>query len=132
MKELQRVRAGSQVFAGREGYITLRDLFRWADRKPTTKEEVAEIGYMLLAERVRKPNEKQVIQEVIEKNLKVEINLENLYNRHDWNDLSKQLELLGVPTIVWTYSMRRLFTLVLSSIRSSEPFLLVGETGTGK
>lgn len=28
----QSLRRGSSVFAGKHGFITLRDLFRWADR----------------------------------------------------------------------------------------------------
>jgi midasin len=62
MQELQRLRQNSQVFAGRHGFITLRDLFKWADRKPESKQQFAEIGFMLLAERVRKETEKKLIQ----------------------------------------------------------------------
>ena len=62
MKDLQRIRQNSQIFAGRDGFITLRDLFKWADRKPQSKQHLAEIGYMLLAERIRKPNEKNTIK----------------------------------------------------------------------
>lgn len=29
---VQSLRRGSSVFAGKQGFITLRDLFRWADR----------------------------------------------------------------------------------------------------
>lgn len=29
---VQSLRRGSSVFAGKHGFITLRDLFRWADR----------------------------------------------------------------------------------------------------
>ena len=36
MIELQRRRSSSRVFQGKDGYITPRDLFRWADRKPGT------------------------------------------------------------------------------------------------
>lgn len=32
MKELQSTRRGSATFAGKHGFITLRDLFRWAER----------------------------------------------------------------------------------------------------
>lgn len=32
MLELQMLRRGSGVFAGKMGFITLRDLFRWAER----------------------------------------------------------------------------------------------------
>jgi midasin len=62
MNELQRHRQTTQVFAGKHGFITLRDLFRWAERHPRTYEELANTGFMLLAERLRKPDEKDLIQ----------------------------------------------------------------------
>ena len=34
MEELQRLRAGSHVFAGKDGFITPQDLLRWAARRP--------------------------------------------------------------------------------------------------
>jgi len=33
MRELQGLRRGSRAFAGKDGYITARDLFRWAKQK---------------------------------------------------------------------------------------------------
>eukprot|EP00965_Chrysotila_dentata_P210645 6186010-Pleurochrysis_carterae.AAC.7 len=35
-QELQRRRSTSRVFQGKHGFITPRDLFRWAERKPGT------------------------------------------------------------------------------------------------
>lgn len=32
MKDLQSTRKGSAAFAGKQGFITLRDLFRWGER----------------------------------------------------------------------------------------------------
>jgi hypothetical protein len=62
MKDLQRYRQGSKVFAGKHGFITLRDLFKWADRRPSTYEELAKEGYMLLAERLRNAEEKYIVK----------------------------------------------------------------------
>jgi midasin (ATPase involved in ribosome maturation) len=62
MKDLQRYRQGSKVFAGKHGFITLRDLFKWADRRPASYEELAQEGYMLLAERLRNPEEKNIVK----------------------------------------------------------------------
>ena len=62
MQELQRRRQGSRVFAGKHGFITLRDLFRWAERRSNGYEELAREGYMLLAERLRNPEEKLVVK----------------------------------------------------------------------
>ena len=36
MVELQRRRTASRIFQGKHGFITPRDLFRWADRRPGT------------------------------------------------------------------------------------------------
>lgn len=38
---LQAFRRGSSVFAGKHGFITLRDLFRWADRYRLEEQEKA-------------------------------------------------------------------------------------------
>ena len=35
MTALQEVRRGSQIFAGKDGFITTRDLLRWCERKPS-------------------------------------------------------------------------------------------------
>jgi midasin len=65
MQDLQRYRQSTQVFAGKHGFITLRDLFRWADRHPGTYEELAKTGFMLLAERLRKPDEKTLVKVIL-------------------------------------------------------------------
>jgi midasin len=44
MEDLQRRRHGSSLFAGKHGFITTRDLLRWANRRPGSKEELAEQG----------------------------------------------------------------------------------------
>ncbi|KAF2301014.1 hypothetical protein GH714_019271 [Hevea brasiliensis] len=82
MKELQLHRQRSKVFAGKHGFITPRDLFRWANRLKTfgdSKEVMAEYGYYLLADRLRDEGEKRVVQEVLEKHLRVKILKDNLY-----------------------------------------------------
>lgn len=38
MKDLQSTRKGSAAFAGKHGFITLRDLFRWGERYRLAKE----------------------------------------------------------------------------------------------
>jgi midasin len=59
MKDLQRQRQNSKLFAGKHGFITLRDLFRWAERRPRDLAQLAEDGYMLLAERLRYVTEEE-------------------------------------------------------------------------
>ncbi len=68
------------MFQGKDGFITLRDLFRWGERYRLAnclegaKEAffdwdayLAEQGYILLAGRARQPEEARAIGGVIEK-----------------------------------------------------------------
>jgi midasin (ATPase involved in ribosome maturation) len=68
--ELQRLRQSSDVFAGKHGFVTTRDLLRWANRKPDTYESLAHEGWMLLGERLRSNAEKQLVAGVIAKHCK--------------------------------------------------------------
>ncbi|OQR87196.1 midasin-like protein, partial [Achlya hypogyna] len=159
MLDLQRVRAQSSVFAGKAGFITTRDLLRWAQRAPTTKQRVAEEGYFLLAERLRKDEDKLVVQEVLEKRCGVKIDLEALYNgvaatttdvigdippevwgtpeqfaqvQAKLQDADAKGNHAGLSSISITSSLRRLFALVGRCLQHKEPVLLVGDTGCGK
>lgn len=115
---LQSLRRGSSVFAGKHGFITLRDLFRWAERYRLEEQteasqdwlkhladdgETGQIflincintwsaetlkmplsflsGYMLLAGRVRKPEEEATIKSILEKHFKRTVNPENLFSQ---------------------------------------------------
>ncbi|GAM17979.1 hypothetical protein SAMD00019534_011540 [Acytostelium subglobosum LB1] len=142
MRELQLNRQGaSQVFAGKHGYITFRDLFRWAERNPSSYDELGVAGYMLLAERLRKEEEKAVIKTVIEKHLKIKMDMDKIYDCAATPEFTRMLEILSkdlpasvgyLEKIVWTGAMKRLFTLVGHCLRFKEPILLVGETGCSK
>ncbi|KAH9924312.1 midasin [Epithele typhae] len=134
-RELQKRRQTSRVFESKQGFATLRDLFRWAGRDAVGYEELATNGYMLLAERARRDDDKAVVKEVIEKVMKVRIDESSLYDlqrpKFDPSDY------LGCPMpsstqIVWTAAMQRLFVLTARALRFNEPVLLVGETGCGK
>jgi midasin len=133
--ELQKRRQSGRVFESKHGFATLRDLFRWAGRDAIGYQELAENGYMLLAERARRVDDKAVVKEVIESIMKVQIDEATLYSIHRPNvDLA---DFLGCPfptspRLVWTTAMRRLFILLSRALRFDEPVLLVGETGTGK
>ncbi|KMT04854.1 hypothetical protein BVRB_7g170240 isoform A [Beta vulgaris subsp. vulgaris] len=132
MKELQLRRQKSKVFAGKHGFITPRDLFRWANRfrkYGISYEDLARDGYFLLAERLRDETEKNIVQEVLEKHLRVKLKTEELYNQE-----SPKTRSLGedVGNIVWTKSMERLYFLIERCYQLQEPVLLVGETGGGK
>ncbi|KAG6397962.1 hypothetical protein SASPL_139412 [Salvia splendens] len=84
MRELHLHRQSSNVFAGKHGYITPRDLFRWADRYVEyvrSYEDLAYDGYYLMAERLRDDAEKRVVKEVLEKLLKVQLFDGKLYKQ---------------------------------------------------
>lgn len=134
-QELQQRRQMGRVFESKHGFVTLRDLFRWAGRDAVGYQELADNGYMLLAERARRPEDKTVVREVIESVMGVRIYEDVMY------DLQRTSIDIGtflgnsVPTssnIVWTKAMQRLYTLVCRALKFREPVLLVGETGTGK
>ncbi|KAG8582222.1 hypothetical protein GDO81_007964 [Engystomops pustulosus] len=141
MSDLQSHRRGSSVFAGKYGFITLRDLFRWAERyrlsEQTEKDydwlqHLANDGYLLLAGRVRKQEEVDVISRVLKKCFKKEVLPEVLFSREN---MQKQLGGdvdQNFSHVVWTYGMRRLAVLVGRALEFGEPVLLVGDTGCGK
>ncbi|KAJ2828371.1 AAA ATPase midasin, partial [Coemansia sp. 'formosensis'] len=141
-RNLTQVRAQTRIFEASHGFITLRDLFRWANRHATTKNELAEHGYMLIAERVRSDDEKTVVRRAIERAFffKSEgvrsrgINADELYSEARLRQMPEfvAFEQLGGASIAWTKAMRRLFILTALCLRFHEPVLLVGETGCGK
>ena len=82
---------------------------------------------MLLAERVRRDQERLVVKQVIEKVMKVKIDENALY------DISKlDPQWTTGSSLIWTKAMRRLFILMSQALVNNEPVLLVGETGSGK
>ncbi|KAF2714594.1 midasin [Pleomassaria siparia CBS 279.74] len=136
-KELSTLRQENRLFE-QKSFATLRDLFRWAQRKAETVQDLANNGYMLLAERVRKQEERQAVKDILEKVMskgaaRIHIDEALLYGE----DGSPEIQLYrdkssGNGDVVWTRAMRRLFVLVSHAIRNNEPVLLVGETGCGK
>ncbi|NXJ78761.1 MDN1 protein, partial [Trogon melanurus] len=147
MLDLQSYRRGSTVFAGKHGFITLRDLFRWAERYRLAEQlekeydwlqHLADDGFMLLAGRVRKQEEVDVIQSVLEKHFKKKIYPESLFSGESVKKLlAKSSTRVSVMDrdfnhIVWTQGMRRLAVLVGRALEFGEPVLLVGDTGCGK
>ena len=61
----------SNVFAGKHGLITPRDLFRWAERGAVGYQQLAECGYMLLAERLRNLDERLTVRQSLERVMNV-------------------------------------------------------------
>lgn len=151
MADLQVRRRGSAAVQGKDGFITLRDLFRWGQRYKLASKEmedkfydwdqhIADEGYLILAGKVRQPDERSIIEEVIEKHIKRKVTPDNLFSLHAaTSPVTKSiLELLinnqlqEFSHVVWTYNMRRLAVLIAKCFSFNEPVLLVGETGCGK
>ena len=123
-KKLSVLRQSDRLFEQKQSFATLRDLFRWANRRAESREELAVHGFMILGERVRNLEERLAVKRVIEEVMKVTVDEDELYN------VSK---FLPTPTtLVWTRSMCRLFILITEALKRDEPVLLIGDTGTGK
>ncbi|KAH9812034.1 hypothetical protein DFH28DRAFT_1177882 [Melampsora americana] len=119
--ELQRRRQTDRIFEQKHSFVTLRDLFRWGERGAVGYQELAEDGYMLLAERSRVTEEKIVVREVLEEVMKVKIDEDRLY------------ENVQLPSsLVSTKASKRLFRLLSRALEFHEPVVLVGEAGSGK
>ncbi|KAF7309703.1 Midasin [Mycena indigotica] len=135
-RELQQRRQAGRVFETNQSFATLRDLFRWAGRDAVGYQELAENGYMLLAERARRDDDKIIVKEVIESVMGVKIDESAMYELR--NPTLNLAEYLGCPIppnssgLIWTRGMQRLFVLLSRALRFNEPVLLVGETGCGK
>ena len=86
---------------------------------------------MLIAGRVRRPDEGAVIQEVLAKHIKRNIDPAHLFapTQPILQQLVENVAPQGFGHVVWTDSMRRLALLVGQALRFKEPILLVGETG---
>lgn len=135
MTSLRHRRSKSNLFLGKDSFITPRDLLRWAERKVSTKQELAEQGYMLLAERLRSKEERVLVQSVLEENLKVSLRMEDHYfGLHSESrkllkklfESSKYEDTGFFSKIAPTTSLLRLITLVSACITQKEPVLLVG------
>jgi midasin len=84
-------RRGSAAFAGKQGFMTLRDLFRWGERYRLASrmegtlydwdQHIADEGYLVLAGRVRRQEECCVIEEVIKKHINRSVDPHKLFTR---------------------------------------------------
>jgi midasin len=143
MKSLRQRRSRTGIFRGKDGLITPRDLLRWAGRGSLSKTDLAMEGYMLLAERLRNDEEKDIVRSVIEKEFKVTIDIADAYYGEKSEGRALLENVLGrdstfsasglnVKSLAPTQSMMRLLTLVMRCVQQKEPVLLVGDTGCGK
>ncbi|CAA6669952.1 unnamed protein product [Spirodela intermedia] len=140
MKDLQLHRQNSKVFSGKHGFITSRDLFRWANRFQMFGKSYMDLaldGYLLLAERLREESEKDVVQDILERRLRVKLSKQDLYIKEPGTsdsicETQKRAGLQKTGKVIMTQSMWRLYFLVERCYKLREPVLLVGETGGGK
>jgi len=144
MIDLQKYRSQKGIFFGKSSLITLRDLFRWAQRYTKYKNScenykqfLAEHGYLLLAGRSRNFEDRNFIKQIIEKYFcekKMIIDENILFGEQgspfSTADIWKQIkENNQLKHIVWTQPLRRLAILCALCVQFDEPALLVGETG---
>ncbi|CAG9322147.1 unnamed protein product [Blepharisma stoltei] len=142
MRELQRHRQQTRAFLGRQGFITIRDLLKIANREPIGYEQLGHFTFAVLGERLRNEEEKEFVKSVIEKNCKkIKIDMPKFYDEYTKSesflmDVERLDETIGVARglrkIAWNSHMKRLYTLVDMATKCNEPVLLVGETGCGK
>ncbi|XP_025407976.1 midasin-like [Sipha flava] len=147
MKELQSTRKGSAAFAGKHGFITLRDLFRWGERYRLANvsnnydwnQHLADEGFLVLASKVRKIEEEQTILHILEKHFKCSLSLNRLFTLNDSTSVVTRHILQriqkpppGFEHIYMSKNLRRMVVLASKSIEFNEPILFVGETGCGK
>lgn len=131
--ELSRLRRLDRVLSGRDSaLVTVRDLLRWAKRAPTTRDEIALEGYLVLAERLRTADQRLLVQRVLED----KVGVKNLVDvvRDFYASKSEQVwrSVGGHESMVRTAALNRALALVARAIECGESLLLVGETGTGK
>lgn len=141
-RELRNRRRESGIFAGKSGFVTLRDLFRWGERYKEYSSNIqdrffdweqylANEGYMLIGGRVRKDDELVVVKEVLEMKFKTQIT--DQFLNDNFNELIKLSDISDkFKHIVWTKNSIRLCCLLFRALKYKEPVLLVGETGCGK
>ena len=141
-QDLQSHRNQSAVFLGKQSFMTVRDLLRWGNRRPNSYLELAVEGWALLAERLRKEEEREVVRKSLQKHCSGVKVLQIDYKNdavvvEARNRVKAKLEAgekppVGVGEVVWTPAFCRMVALIGRCVRSGEPALLVGETGGGK
>ncbi|KAM0680844.1 hypothetical protein GINT2_001118 [Glugoides intestinalis] len=133
-----------------DSLITLRDLFKWARRMPSSYYELYEIGLDILMIRQRSLMDRRQILDVFTKvfyeRFSIEkMNFQEVYymNGDGMEDGSQEgykgKEYVAVITqwlkgnnLILTRSYVKLIDLIYKAWKNNEPILLIGETGIGK
>ena len=137
---LRNLRRDSAVFAGRNSFATLRDLFRWADRYGREQGELerdwdrhlALDGYYLLGGRCRSQVECDQVKETLETVFRRKLGDDaDIYSRTQLEPLISHIT-NSQGRFVWGDKARRMALLLARALKFDEPVLLVGPTGCGK
>ncbi|KAJ1624016.1 P-loop containing nucleoside triphosphate hydrolase protein, partial [Pavlovales sp. CCMP2436] len=133
--ELRRLRDGARVFAGADGLVTVRDLFRWAGREPGTYDELAAHGHALLAGRLREPAAAAAVVRALTRAIpSASVEACAGARAPEEGRAAEGAPADGPPGlhVVWTAPLGALLRRVRECVGHNEPTLLVGETGCGK
>lgn len=120
--------------------VTLRDLFKWAKRGPTSYYEVFEIGMNIILERQRSEEDRNKVVEVFASVFRDRFNVEKRDFLGIYKSTNRQYSFMansfffGAVTkgLVLTRSYLKLIDLMYKAWSNYEPILLIGETGIGK
>ncbi|KAF4672212.1 AAA ATPase midasin [Perkinsus chesapeaki] len=139
VKVYESLRAHKNVDAllagGGSELITIRDILRWAHRRPGTMQECGLEGWCLLGERLRHEDQRVEVAKALVTHCRtygvtVESYLDLDYREDPYvAEIKKGQWGTG---LVWTETMCRMIALVSRCAKYGESALLVGETGTGK
>ncbi|KAL0244720.1 hypothetical protein GEMRC1_008802 [Eukaryota sp. GEM-RC1] len=132
MQALHRRRSKSNVFQGKSGLVTLRDLFRWAGRGPASYEDLVYHGRCLLKEKCRDESDRDHIDLVLNNYKGAKIDNKYIHAMED-KFLTDDLKQAALDCgLVLTKTMKRMLLLILLAFANKEPVLIIGGTGIGK
>jgi midasin len=155
MNEVQLRRHQTNIFQGKYGVVTTRDIIKWGNRRPQTALEVAAEGYMLLAEKLREDTQRVDVLSIINDACQTKLDPSTLYDIPSFTisgdrnssvegrDLlelvalqgrlrARSVNIAGVSGIAVTKTLKRLWKLIGRCVANNEPALLIGGTGSGK
>uniref|UniRef100_A0A915DGN9 Midasin n=1 Tax=Ditylenchus dipsaci TaxID=166011 RepID=A0A915DGN9_9BILA len=96
------------------------------------RQTLADQGYFVLGSRCRSVEDERTVVEVLEKQLKRNIDVKSLFSCQSKYLPEGVLEQCQSSQIVLNYSMCRMLILLSEAWKCNEAVLLVGQTGTGK
>lgn len=139
LKKLSLHRKNTQIFSGKLGFITIRDLIKWCLRLKSISnlnlDKIAIVGFHLLSSRCRDNSDILQIQNIFSDLLNNKKILQNI-SFNDCDSLNKLIRYannsINFQHLLWTKSLIKNGYYLNQALINSEPVLLVGETGSGK